>query len=132
MCDPSDVTFRLGRIVGYDAFTNKHRILFDDSNSFKWIWLEEEVVQLYGEVVWAKVKGFSWWPAQVLIRDDADESLDELEKKKPEFAWRRVSFFDHPDVTNIKDAASSLKPFTFEDTKNPPRKKNVLKVRIGV
>ena len=127
-----DVQFKEGRIMAYDAYTNMHKIFYkesyDDNCVSDWLWLEEETVQLYGDVVWAKVKGFSWWPAQVLVRDDADETLADVMEKKHDMNWARVSFFDHPDVTNIRDSPATLKRFTLQDIDNVPKKKNIQKV----
>ena len=81
--------WKLGRVVRYDAHSNKHKIRFgkndsttlrvmdsdddddDDERSSKvddssvWLRLQEEIIQYGGRFVWAQVKGFAWWPAQV-------------------------------------------------------------------
>ena len=123
-----DMSFKEGRIMAYDSFTNTHKILYKKVRESEWLFLQEETVQLYGDIVWAKVKGFSWWPAQIIVRDDADETLADIIAKKQDSTWVRVAFFDHPDVSNIKDTPLTLRRFTWEDVKNAPKKKNILKV----
>ncbi len=68
-----------GRIVRYDPISHKHKVVFfgrdgtdADENDMEeeqeeaWLTLANENVQIGGEFVWALVKGFAWWPAQVL------------------------------------------------------------------
>ena len=123
-----DIAFKEGRIIAYDSFTNMHKIMYKATCKSEWLFLEEETVQLYGDIVWAKVKGFSWWPAQILIRDDTDDIKADILARKQDSKWVRVAFFDHPDVSDIKDSPTTLKRFTWEDVENVPKKKNILKV----
>lgn len=124
LSNSSKGTFKKGRIVGFDAQTNMHKIAYNERGvTTEWIWIEEETVQLFGEFVWAKVKGFSWWPAQTLVRDDADDSFERLNHKD---SWIRVSFFGQSGViNNIKRSSATIKPLSFKDVKNESVKKHV-------
>ena len=53
-----------GRIMRYNAAECTHLIHYDDSES-QWTLMEQEDFMVGAEIVWAKLKGFPWWPAQV-------------------------------------------------------------------
>ena len=119
-------TWRPGRILNYNPNSNRHHVRFytvadeDDETAYnddgyngdddgnldgddEWIRLKDEVVQCGSRFVWALVRGFAWWPAQVLIR--------ESDKEKDKEGYVFVEFFGSMQVATIKDTCEFIRPF---------------------
>jgi len=71
----------------------------------QWIQMNEEVIQCGSRFVWAFVRGFAWWPAQVLLRD----------YDPPKEGYVFVEFFGSEQVATVKDTLEFIRP--FEDGK---------------
>jgi hypothetical protein len=59
-----------GRVVRYDPCTHKHKVQLVPGGKTLWIWLrnEQHELQVATRIVWALVKGFSWWPVCHCVR----------------------------------------------------------------
>lgn len=109
-------TWRPGRVLTHDPCSNLHKVRFyavdnnDEKDSVsevdgvdEWIRMKEEVVQCGSRFVWALVRGFAWWPAQVLIRD----------YDPPKDGYVFVEFFGSEQVATVKDSPEFIRPFKF-------------------
>mmetsp|Transcript_12377 Transcript_12377/g.23194 ORF Transcript_12377/g.23194 Transcript_12377/m.23194 type:complete len:2389 (-) Transcript_12377:1254-8420(-) len=116
--------WKSGRIVRYDPVTHRHKIVFftgksDDQYEEEWLLLSRENVQLGGRFVWALVKGFAWWPAQVLhcsfgsCRDMPKSYLNkkDLTSQPMRDGYVLVEFFDSDEVASIKDSPDFIRDF---------------------
>ena len=82
-----------------------------------------------GSMVWAKMKGYPWWPALVDFCPDTDEYYwldswnEENVGKTPEAGcrptWYHVVFFDIPHVKRAWIRVADI--FKFHDIKTPPK-----------
>jgi len=134
-----------GRIVRYDPVTHQHKIVFfhnddhdnadydnesddhdydndqeDDTYQEKWLFLHEQNYQLGGRFVWALVKGFAWWPAQVLhchygasatTTANAHTNKKDLTTQPMRDGYVLVEFFDSDEVASIKDSPDLIRDF---------------------
>ena len=77
----------------------------DDDDCFEevqqWIRISDEVVQIGSRFVWALVRGFAWWPAQVLICEETNDG------------YVFVVFFGSEQVATIKDTPELIRPFSI-------------------
>jgi PWWP domain len=120
-----------GRVVRYDPHSHKHKIVLENTTSDGgrlistggmksqpqlecWIWLrnEEHNLHLAVDIVWAKVKGYAWWPA--LIREPV--SVRNSDGDSPSRADRHVQleFFGTNEVSTLRNSAECIRPFTAD------------------
>lgn len=125
--DSSSDTWRPGRILQYNSDINMHRVRFftdnktnnnsktkskkkvqknskknsDDHFSDEWVRVSEDIVQVGSRIVWALVRGFAWWPAQVMIRK-SDPIKD---------GYVFVEFLGSDEVATIRDIPDLIRPF---------------------
>jgi len=77
--------------------------LVDVDNDYEeWVDLTQSHVNEYTEVVWAKVKGYSWWPAQVI----QEVKMGKITRRP---GLLQVEFCDTKEVNNVKYA--NIRPF---------------------
>ena len=125
MFDFTSVEWNSGRIIRYDPISHKHKVAFftgDDDVEEAWIDLHNEHIQLGGRFVWALVKGFAWWPAQVLhchynhsrpmpkAKTNSNNAKD-LTTQPVREGNVLVEFFDSDEVASIKDTLDFIRPF---------------------
>lgn len=55
-----------GRIVQFSKKDGKHKIHYEREDTYEWVRLADVRYELAVGAVWAKVKGFPWWPAERL------------------------------------------------------------------
>lgn len=95
-----------GRVVRYDPYTHKHKVELTNSkkNSSAWIWLrnEEHNLQIATRIVWAKVKGYAWWPALIFESNNPEERRD---------GYVLVEFFGSGEVSTLRDTSDFVRPF---------------------
>lgn len=116
--------WKSGRIVRYDPVTHQHKIVFftgksDDQFEEEWLLLSRENVQLGGRFVWALVKGFAWWPAQVLHCSFGSSrampksyfNKKDLTSQPMRDGYVLVEFFDSDEVASIKDSPDFIRDF---------------------
>lgn len=93
----------------YDPCSHKHKIQYDkkarrcddvDSENCVWLRLVNEVTQCASRFVWAHVKGFAWWPAQVM---DCDPPQKE--------GYVLVDFFGSDQVARLRDSSDCVRSF---------------------
>ena len=93
-----------------------------------------------GSMVWAKLKGYPWWPGMVDYCPDTDEYywMDDWDKAKDskeehiklttsQPSWYHVMFFDVPQVNRSWIKAEDL--VKMEDAKKPPKEVRVAKLK---
>ena len=119
--------WRHGRVLRYDPGSNRHKIRYDDRDQeIRWLRLKNEVVQCGSRLVWALVKGFAWWPAQVL---DCDPPTVATNKE----GYVYVEFFGADQVATIRDNLEFVRPFNggrVDDVIRKNKKKRNKKVRL--
>lgn len=109
-------TWKKGRVVRYDPISHKHKVVFFSDKKSKdddevWLYLDKENIQLGGRFVWALVKGFAWWPAQVLHCCYPNPvNVDSVMQPK-RAGYELVEFFGTNEVANIKIGPDSLRDF---------------------
>ena len=103
--------------------------------SEKYVENSEEFVStqyVCGSMVWAKMKGFPWWPGLVDICPDTDEyywlaawdnfnnkKANDDKKTKTEPTWYNVVFFDFPQVKRAWIKVGDI--LKLEDVDKPPK-----------
>eukprot|EP00562_Extubocellulus_spinifer_P012734 CAMPEP_0178547080 /NCGR_PEP_ID=MMETSP0697-20121206/4490_1 /TAXON_ID=265572 /ORGANISM="Extubocellulus spinifer, Strain CCMP396" /LENGTH=1996 /DNA_ID=CAMNT_0020179701 /DNA_START=128 /DNA_END=6118 /DNA_ORIENTATION=- len=102
--DQDDEEWREGRVLRYDPGSCKHKIQYADNDECRWLRLKHEIIQCGGDFVWALVKGFAWWPAQVLICEPATETT-----RKEGYVY--VKFFGAEQVAMVKNSPDNIRPF---------------------
>eukprot|EP00550_Attheya_septentrionalis_P001541 CAMPEP_0198291046 /NCGR_PEP_ID=MMETSP1449-20131203/8703_1 /TAXON_ID=420275 /ORGANISM="Attheya septentrionalis, Strain CCMP2084" /LENGTH=1902 /DNA_ID=CAMNT_0043989637 /DNA_START=351 /DNA_END=6059 /DNA_ORIENTATION=+ len=123
--DPGD-PWKRARLIRYDPYTNKYKIQFDDNEEVRkcdfvdkenccWLLLKDEVVQTGSRFVWAVVKGFAWWPAQVLICEPSTPA-----NKKEGYVY--VEFLLTQEVALVKDTLDFVRPFNDGQVDDAMRK----------
>ena len=138
-----------GRILRYDPVSNKFKILiFDETvvedddeeevGDIVWIHLplyqsmQHPIhMQCAGDFVWAQVKGFAWWPAQVL--DCVPNNISSSGGVKNVL----VEFFGSDQVATLKRHDDSIiRPFNYgkqdEIVSKHKKKKNALAIKLAV
>lgn len=105
-----------GRIVRYDPISHKHKVyIFQDKYIERdyetWLHLDEENIQIGGRFVWALVKGFAWWPAQVLHCSYPKPIQIESVSQPKRAGYELVEFFATNEVANIKVGPETLRSF---------------------
>ncbi len=135
-----------GRIIRYDPVSHKHKVVFfgqtdnDDEEEEEWLMLKNENFQLGGNFVWALVKGFAWWPAQVLHchfgKAKPNSDVKDLTTQPVRDGYVLVEFFDSDEVAAIRNTPDFLRPFQrgFVDNviaKNK-KKRNMKAIESGV
>ncbi|KAL3943375.1 MAG: hypothetical protein SGBAC_002541, partial [Bacillariaceae sp.] len=102
-----------GRILRYDPCTHKHKIQFakgktrsyekaNDKDGSVWIHLRmEDGIQIASQLVWARVKGYAWWPAMVM-----DSDLHPYRE-----GYRAVEFIGSGEVATLRVGPETLRPF---------------------
>ena len=110
-----------GRIVRYDPISHKHKVVFfgdtdnDENDEEKWLMLKNENIQLGGSFVWALVKGFAWWPAQILHchfgRQKPGSNVRDLTTQPVRDGYVLVEFFDSDEVAAIRNTPDFLRHF---------------------
>jgi Transcription factor involved in chromatin remodeling, contains bromodomain len=117
--------WKSGRVVRYDPVTHQHKIAFftgksdDDQYEEEWLLLSRENVQLGGRFVWALVKGFAWWPAQVLHCSFGSSKAmpksyfnkKDLTSQPMRDGYVLVEFFDSDEVASVKDSPDFMRDF---------------------
>jgi hypothetical protein len=144
--------WRNGRVLRYDPVSHKHKIDFtsekhkkniihgqDRPQRHEWVDLKDFYVYISGRFVWALVKGYAWWPAQVLTyeqpinawnaRLDTNTNPDMIDRKDifsepPRDGYLLVEFFDSGEVASVKDSSESIRPFRHGRMDDPIMKKN--------
>jgi len=123
--DDTKSYWRSGRIVRYDPISHKHKVIFfefsnagESSYTEEWRYLNEENVQMGGKFVWALVKGFAWWPAQVLRCTfskskplKSKSNVKDLTSQPVRDGYVLVEFFDSDEVASVKDSSDFIRPF---------------------
>ena len=101
-----DGEWREGRVLRYDPASNKHKIQYEDDigDECCWLRLKHEIVQCGDDLVWCLVKGFAWWPAQILICEPA---TDMTTKEGCVY----VKFFGADQVAFVKNVPEYVRPF---------------------
>ena len=101
-----DGEWREGRVLRYDPASNKHKIQYEDdvNDDCCWLRLKHEIVQCGDDLVWCLVKGFAWWPAQILIC----EPETEMTTKE---GCVYVKFFGAEQVAFVKNTPDYVRPF---------------------
>ena len=110
--DSHDLDWIEGRVVRYDPYTHKHKIVLERtsdarsarSDSF-WIWIrnDEHNLQIATRLVWAHVKGYAWWPALV---NEANADRKE--------GYVSLEFFGTGEVSNLRETPETVRPFDPE------------------
>jgi len=130
--DCTDSFWKSGRIVRYDPTSHKHKIVFfhqhqltnttNDEEEYQeeWLSLDRENVQLGGRFVWALVKGFAWWPAQILhchypnlhtMPPARQGGAKDLTMHLVRDGYDLVEFFDSDEVAAVKNSPEVLREF---------------------
>jgi hypothetical protein len=101
-----DGEWREGRVLRYDPASNKHKIQYEDDigDECCWLRLKNEIVQCGDDLVWCLVKGFAWWPAQILICEPATEMTTKE-------GCVYVKFFGADQVAFVKNVPDYVRPF---------------------
>ena len=101
-----DGEWREGRVLRYDPASNKHKIQYEDDigDECCWLRLKHEIVQCGDDLVWCLVKGFAWWPAQILICEPATEMTTKE-------GCVYVKFFGADQVAFVKNVPEYVRPF---------------------
>jgi len=94
-----------GRIVRYDPFTHKHKVSLSDGKKegSAWVWIRNDQHNLHvaTRMVWARVKGYAWWPGLV-YESNSTEVSDTLQ----------IYFFGSEEVASLKDTEECIRPFS--------------------
>ena len=101
-----DGEWREGRVLRYDPASSKHKIQYEDDigDECCWLRLKHEIVQCGDDLVWCLVKGFAWWPAQILICEPATEMTTKE-------GCVYVKFFGADQVAFVKNVPEYVRPF---------------------
>jgi len=105
--DQKEEEWRESRVLRYDPGSNKHKIQYDDNDDVSWLRLKHEIIQCGGRFVWALVKGFAWWPAQIFNSEGFEPATETTNKEGHVF----VKFFGADQVAMVKDTSDFIRPF---------------------
>ena len=116
--------WKSGRIIRYDPRSHKHKVVFFYQNNGEeyneeWMYLDRENTQQGGRFVWALVKGFAWWPAQILhchypnmhTMPNRQSGPKDLTMNPVRDGYVLVEFFDSDEVASIKNSPEFLREF---------------------
>jgi hypothetical protein len=119
--ESSTDTWAEGRIVMWDPITQKHKVQYNHNkshhqrtttNHHQWIYLADSkvtTVQIATRIVWAHVKGFPWWPAQVMeaMGNNLPTSI-----KPANSTMVVVEFFGSThQISKVRDTEEYIRPF---------------------
>lgn len=104
---PSEDQWLDGRIILYDPYSHKHKIELETGESI-WIWIrnEQHNLRLATRLVWARVKGYPWWPAMVMESNSAEDHRE---------GHVTVEFFTSREISHLRDTDESIRPFSPDE-----------------
>ena len=122
-------TVQDGRIVQYDPYTHKHKIVLDnglDEDPFEalvalekkkrkhqkskstWLRLPHSDAQVATRLVWAHVKGYAWWPAMEMeLTSPVTSSM-----ASPRDGYVFVHFIGAPEVATLRNSPDCIRLFS--------------------
>jgi len=133
---------RIGTLTQYSYKKGKYCVKFEEGGQ-EWINLNHYRVEEFGDIVWAKVRGWGWWPAQLVdeylygklnangphisIKRQKQSDMEdetEVEKESTDTGFRTVIFMGTYDMARI--SRNHLLPFVekFDYHANTKKKKN--------
>ena len=147
--------WQLGRIVNFDPMSRRHKIEYytkpgqdvtsprkmrkpfeETAVGTEWAYLydpELMTVHIGTRIVWAQVKGFAWWPAQVM--EPMGKNLPP-EIKRPREGYVYVEFFGSDQIAVVRDIGDYIRPFNHGLTdsviKKNKKKRNPEAVRCAM
>jgi len=147
--------WKCGRIVRYDPVSHKYKVDFTSEQPStkkhpsypreEWMDLKDYFVYISSRFVWALVKGYAWWPAQILTfespiypnqtqsspihpknQNHGTSTLSrDIFSEPPRDGYLLVEFFDTGELAFVKDSPESIRPFhDYGYMDDPIMKKN--------